>query len=144
MKTPYVQPYLFFNGHAEDAIAFYQKALDAKPGMLMRFKESPDPTPPGMIPEGWEEKIMHADFTIGSSLIMVSDGCESGPSFGGFSLSISVETKAEADRYFNALAEGGKIDMPIGETFWSPHFGMVTDRFGVSWCIGMDAEPPQA
>jgi len=108
--------------------------------MLLRFKEAPDPPPPGMLPPGSENKIMHASFTVAGATVMASDGrCSGQPSFKGISLSLTLQSEAEADRIFAALAEGGKVDMALGKTFWSPRFGMVTDRFGVSWMINVQA-----
>lgn len=140
-----VQAYLFFNGRCEEAVAFYRKSLGAEVEMMMRFKDSPEPHPPGMVPSGFENKIMHASFRIGRTTVMASDGC--GPektSFQGFSLSLSVATEAEADRAFAALAEGGKVTMPLGKTFWSPRFGMLEDRFGLGWMISVlpPGQPP--
>jgi PhnB protein len=133
-----IQPYLFFNGNCEQAIEFYRKALDAKVEMIMRFKESPEPPPPGKIPPGFENKIMHTSFRIGDTTVMASDGCETGnASFQGFSLSLSVPTEAEAYRAFSALSEGGKVEMPLAKTFWSPCFGMLTDHFGIGWMISV-------
>ena len=135
-----IQPYLTFNGRCEEAVQFYSKALGAEVEMLMRFKESPDPPPPGMVPPGWDNKIMHASLRIGDAVVMASDGCSAqGPGFKGFSLSISVADAAQADRFFAALADGGQVQMPLGKTFWSPRFGMLTDRFGVAWMINVDA-----
>lgn len=132
-----VQPYLMFSGRCEEAIEFYRKALNAELQMLMRFKESPDPPPPGMVPPGWENKVMHASLRVGESVVMASDGCGEAPAFKGFSLSLSVPTEAEADRAFSALADGGKVQMPLTKTFWSPRFGMLEDRFGVGWMINV-------
>ncbi|MGD9868240.1 MAG: VOC family protein [Hyphomicrobiales bacterium] len=129
-------PYLFFSGRCEEAIDLYRKALGAEVGMLMRFKDSPEPPPPGAVPEGSEDKVMHACITIKGTPVMLSDGCASDDSgFKGFSLSVSAKDKAEADRMFGALAEGGEVGMPMGETFFAEHFGMVTDRFGVGWMV---------
>jgi PhnB protein len=131
-----VQPYLFFDGRCEEAIEFYRKALGAEVTMLMRFKESPEPPQPGMVPPGSENKIMHANLQIGETTVMASDGhCMGQAKFQGFSLSISVKDEAEADRLFAALADGGQVQMPLGKTFYSPRFGMVADRFGVSWMV---------
>ena len=131
-----VQPYLFFDGRCEEAIEFYKRALGADVLMLMRFNNSPEPPPPGMLPPGSENKIMHASIRIGETEIMASDGDSKGnPVFKGVSLSLSVTSEAEADRLFNALAEGGQVRMPMGKTFFSPRFGMVADRFGVSWMV---------
>ena len=131
-----LQPYLFFDGRCEEAIEFYRKALGAEVDMLMRFKESPDPVPPGVIPPSWENKVMHASLRIGGATLMASDGRGEGPlSFQGFSLSLSVPDEAAADRLFAALGDGGQVQMPLGRTFFSPRFGMVADRYGVSWMI---------
>jgi PhnB protein len=133
-----VQPYLFFNGSCEQAVEFYRKALGAEVEMMMRYKESPEPVRPGMIPPGFENKIMHTSFRVGETTMMASDGCSADkPSFEGFSLSLSVPTEADADRVFAALAEGGQVRMPLTKTFWSPRFGMVTDRFGLGWMISV-------
>ena len=131
-----VQPYLFFDGRAEEAVEFYRRALGAEVEMLMRFKDAPEAPPPGMIPPGSENKVMHMSFRIGDSTILASDGnCAGKPSFQGFALSLTVKDEAEADRVFNALADGGQVQMPIGQTFFSPRFGMVADRFGVNWMV---------
>lgn len=132
----YVQPYLFFNGNCQQAVDFYCKALGAEVEMMMRFKDCPEPPPPGAVPPGYENKVMHTSFRIGQTTLMASDGCETTQaSFQGFSLSLSVPSEAEADRVFTALADGGKVQMPLEKTFWSPRFGMVTDRFGVGWMV---------
>ena len=137
MKTPLIEPYLFFGGRCEEALEFYRTAVGAEIQMMMRFKESPEPMPPGSIPPGFEEKIMHASFRIGASRLMASDGNEAGAKFDGFSLSIAMSSEAEADRVFAALSEGGKVGMPLSQTFWSPRFGMLTDRFGVGWMVSV-------
>ena len=130
-----VQPYLMFEGRCEEALEFYKKALGAEVTALHRFKDSPDP---GMCPPapGSENKVMHSSFRVGETTLMASDGrCEGKPAFQGISLSISVPSEAEAERRFSALAEGGQVQMPLTKTFFSPRFGMVADRFGVSWMI---------
>ena len=133
-----IQPYLFFNGRCEEAIDFYKKALGAEVTMLMRFKDSPEPPPPGAVPPGSENKIMHATLRIGDAVVMASDGrCTGNTNFQGFSLSLAVPDAATTDRLFAALAEGGQVQMPVSKTFWSPRFGMVTDRFGVGWMISV-------
>jgi PhnB protein len=132
----HIQPYLFFDGRCEEALEFYRKALGAKVEMLMRNKESPEPPPPGMLPPGSEGKVMHASLRIGDSVVMASDGhCRGKPSFQGFSLSVTARDEAEAKRFFAALSEGGSVTMPLGRTFFSPAFGMATDRFGVGWMV---------
>ena len=131
-----IQPYLFFDGRCEEAIEFYRKALGAEVSMLMRIKDSPEPPQPGMCPPGSENKVMHAAFRIGETTLMASDGrCSGKPVFQGFSLSLTVPNKAEAERLFAALGDGGQVQMPLAKTFFSPCFGMVADRFGVSWMI---------
>lgn len=134
-----IQPYLFFNGRCEEALEFYRIALGAEVLMLMRHKESPEPAPDGMLPEGWGEKVMHASVRIGGSTVMASDGCGDSRGFEGFSLSLTLPNEAEADRAFAALAEGGTVRMPLGPTFWSPRFGMLADRFGMGWMISVEA-----
>lgn len=136
----HVQPYLFFDGRCEEALEFYKQALGASVQMLMRFDESPDAPPPDKVAPGSGRKIMHASFTIGDTEVMASDGHAKGqPEFKGFSLSIRTRSEAEADRVFGALAAGGQVQMPLGKTFFSPKFGMVTDRFGVGWMVMVDA-----
>ncbi|MEO8353952.1 MAG: VOC family protein [Chthoniobacteraceae bacterium] len=134
-----IQPYLFFGGRCDEAIAFYKNAVGAEVEMLMRYNESPDPTPPGMLAPGFEKKVMHASLKIGDSVVMASDGC-GGPDegkFDGFSLSLAVPTEADANRVFTALSEGGEVRMPLTKTFWSPCFGMLTDCFGVGWMVNV-------
>lgn len=138
-----VQTYLTFNGRCEEAIEFYRRAVGAELDMLLRFRESPEPIPATMLPPGHEDKVMHASFRIGQTVVMADDGgCCSfgGPGyrgFAGFSLSIALSDEASADRCFNALVEGGQVRMPLGKTFWSPRFGMQVDRFGVAWMINV-------
>jgi PhnB protein len=133
-----IQPYLFFNGRCEEALEFYRKALGAEVEMMMRYKESPEPPKPGVVPPGFENKIMHSSFRVGGTLVMASDGCSADkPNFEGFSLALSVADEAEADRVFNALANAGQVCMPLAKTFWSPRFGMVADKFGVHWMVSV-------
>jgi len=137
-----VQPYLFFDGRCEEAIEFYKSTLGIKVEMLMRMKDSPEPHPPGMCPPGSENNVMHASFRVGDTLVMASDGMGKGnPEFKGFSLSVDAANEAEADRLFAALGKGGQVQMPLAKTFFSPRFGMVADRFGVSWMVIV---PPKA
>lgn len=135
MATTNILPYLFFSGRCEEAIAFYQSAIDAKPGMMMRFSDSPAPPPPGTLQAGFENKVMHAEFCVGGATILCSDGCDDKEKFGAFSLVLHTPTEAEAERAFAALADGGKVTMPLAPTFWSPKYGMLTDKFGVSWMV---------
>jgi PhnB protein len=138
--SPIVQPYLFFGGRCDEALAFYRTAIGAEVEMLMRYKESPEPVPPGMLAEGFENKVMHTSFRVGQTTLMASDGCSPDDGkFAGFTLSLSMPTEADAHRVFAALAEGGTVKMPLTKTFWSPCFGMLTDRFGLGWMITVAA-----
>jgi PhnB protein len=137
-----LQPYLFFAGRCEEALEFYRAALGAKVEMVMRFDQSPDPVPPGMLEAGFENKIMHSSFQVAGNTIMASDGCDSKSKFDGFSLALTVPTEAEADKAFDALAEGGKVTMPLSKTFWSPRYGMVTDKFGIGWMVMVPGAAP--
>jgi PhnB protein len=129
-----IQPYLFFDGRCEEAIAFYGRTLGAKVDMIMRWKDSPEPCPGGFTPP--PDKIMHAAVRIGDTVMLASDGqCAGNPSFKGFALSLTAADGAEAERMFAALGDGGQVQMPLGKTFFSPSFGMVADRFGVSWMV---------
>ena len=131
-----VQPYLFFDGRCEEALEFYRSKLGAKIENSIRFKDSPEPAQPGMVPPGSENKVMHVSFRIGDTTLMASDGrCLGRPSFQGFALSLTVPNEAEAERLFAALGDGGQVQMPLAKTFFSPRFGMVADRFGVSWMV---------
>jgi len=135
MSTTAITPYLFYSGRCEEALNFYHEKLGAQIEMTMRFNESPDPTPPGMLESGFENKIMHSSFTIGGARLMASDGCDSQSNFDGFRLALTVATEAEAHQAFNALADGGTVQMPLTKTFWSPCYGMVTDKFNVGWMV---------
>jgi len=131
-----VEPYLFFDGRCDEALEFYRRVLRAEVTMLKRFRDSPEPHQPGMIPPGSENKVMHASFRVGDATLMASDGrCLGKPTFQGFALSLSVPNDAEAERLFAALGDGGQVQMPMTKTFFSSRFGMVADRFGVSWML---------
>lgn len=133
-EVPYsrVQAYLFFDGRCEEALEFYKKAIGAEIGMMMRSKESPEGSPEG-VPG---DKIMHASFFVGNTLIMASDGWAKGqPKFEGFCLSISAKDEADSRRLFEALGAGGEVTQPLASTFFSPSFGMVKDKFGVHWMV---------
>ncbi|MGC1464941.1 MAG: VOC family protein [Pseudolabrys sp.] len=132
--TVQIEPYLFFDGRCEEAIAFYTKAVGAKTEMMMRFKDSPDKSMP--VAPGNENKVMHASLLIGKARVLASDGHAKGnPKFDGFSLAITADGEADADRIFKALGEGGEVTLPLTKTFFSPKFGMLKDRFGVNWMI---------
>lgn len=135
-----VQPYLFFNGRCEEALNFYRDAIGADTQIVMRFKDNPQPHKDAMAEDG--DKVMHATITIGETMLMASDGeCEGAAKFEGFSLAINVPDESEADRVFNALAKGGKVEMPLTPTFWAPKFGMLADKFGVGWMVSVQHKP---
>ena len=131
-----IQPYLFFEGHCEAALDFYRAALGAEVTMLMRVREAPPDG--GMVQPGTEDKVMHAAFRVGETVVLASDGrCSGQPNFQGVMLSLTVATRAEAEQRFAALAEGGTVRMPLTKTFFSPGFGMLADRFGVPWMVNV-------
>jgi PhnB protein len=128
-----VEAYLFFEGRTEEALQFYQQKLGAKVDAVIRYKDNPEPK---YNPPNSDEKVMHSLFRIGDTKVMASDGnCAGKASFQGFALTINAASPAEAEQRFNALAEGGKVQMPLSETFFAQSFGMVADRFGVSWMV---------
>ncbi len=136
-----IEPYLFFDGQAEEAMAFYEQAIDAKVEARMRYADCPEPIPAEYLPPGGPQKILHGSLLIHGNRLMFCDGTpdESG-NFRGFSLSLQYATEADVRRTFNKLAEGGSVLMPPGATFFSPCFGQLTDRFGVRWMVMID--PP--
>ena len=142
MQNSSIQPYLFFAGRCDEALDLYRTALDIKVDMLMRFSDSPEPMPPGVLQPGFEKKVMHAAFRVGDSLVLASDGCDDKAKFGGFALAVNVKDEAEAQRVFGALSAGGSVQMPLAKTFWSPCYGMLTDRFGMSWMVMVPGEQP--
>lgn len=143
MPTASLNSYLFFSGRCEEAIEFYKKGLGATLEFAMKFDESPSPPPPGTLQPGFEKKIMHAEIKIGDSRLMMSDGCDDKSKFDGFRLVLTVTTETEAHKAFDALAAGGTVDMPLSKTFWSPCYGMVTDKFKVGWMVMVPGEPPK-
>lgn len=131
-----IEPYLFFNGRCEEALRFYEHAFEAKIETVARFRQSPAPPPEELLPEGWLDKVMHASFLIGDARVMISDGNTDEPAqFRGFALNVNFASEDEARRAFERLSDGGRVDMPIGPTFYAACFGMVTDRFGVQWMV---------
>jgi PhnB protein len=136
----HVSPYLFFDGRCEEAVEFYKKNLGAEVQMLMRFKQAPEDN---KCSPGTEDKIMHGSIKIGDTAIMVSDGrVQNKPKFEGFALSLDAKDAADADRLFNALEQGGQVQQPLTETFFAKRFGMVADRFGVTWMIIAEPKHP--
>ncbi len=131
-----VQPYLSFEGRAQEAIDFYKSALDAKVDVIMHFKDAPPEVLSQMSPQS-RDKIMHAAFRIGDTQVMASDGqCTGKSTFSGIALTLNATSNAEAEKMFNALAQGGgKVNMPMSETFFAHRFGMVADKFGVGWMV---------
>jgi PhnB protein len=131
-----VKPYLYFDGRTEEAIEFYKKAMGAKVEFMLRFKDAPQgvkTTTPNLA-----EKVIHSTFRIGDSVLNASDGdCGGKAKFSGISLALTVKSETEAEQIFAALQEGGQVQMPMTKTFFSPKFGMVADKFGVSWLIHM-------
>ena len=134
--------YLFFSGRCEEALEFYQHAVGAIVDFSMRFSESPDPVPEGLLQAGFENKVMHSSFRIGGTTIMASDGCDETSKFDGFRLTLTVPTDSDAHRVFDGLAAGGTIDMPLCKTFWSPCYGMLTDKFNVGWMVMVPGPTP--
>jgi len=130
-----ITPYLFFGGRCEEALAFYRTALGAEVEMVMRFDESPEPVPPGMLQSGFEKKVMHASFRIRGVPLMAGDGCDNTSKSKDLRLALAVPTESDAQIAFEALADGGSVEMPLCKTFWSPCYGMVTDRFGIGWMV---------
>jgi PhnB protein len=135
--TMQVQPYVIFEGRCEEALEFYTRAIGAKVEMMMRHKDSPEPPQPGTVPPGFENKVLHAAFQVGDSTILASDGrgTGAGPKFEGFALSLTVANDAEAKRLHAALSDGGQVIQPLIKTFFASSFGMVADRFGVTWMV---------
>ena len=127
-----VQAYLNFEGRCDEALKFYEKAIGARIGMVMRFKDNPSPehNPPGS-----ENKVMHSEFTIGDTQLFATDGFGKGSKFEGISLSIATADDKETEKVFKALAESGEVTMPLGKTFFASSFGMLKDRFGVQWMV---------
>ncbi len=136
-----ITPYLDFAGRCDEALEFYRKALGAEVEMLMRFNESPHPTPPGMLQAGFEKKVMHVTFRVRGVTLMATDGCDDKTKFNGVRLAFALPTEADARRAFDALADGGSVQMPLTKTFWSPCFGMLTDRFGLGWMVSVNQAP---
>lgn len=134
-KKTTVAPYVFFGGRCDEAIEFYKSSLGAELQFLMRYNQNPDPMPPGAIPENFLDKVMHASITIGGQVINLSDGCDETIKFSGFRISLTLPSIDAAEKAFNLLSVGAQVDMPMMQTFWTPRFGMLIDKFGVGWMI---------
>ncbi|MBW8824614.1 MAG: VOC family protein [Xanthomonadales bacterium] len=134
-----LEPYLFANGRADEMIGFYQQALDAEVQIRMTFGESPEPSPMPL-PTGWDAKVMHATLKVGDAQLMISDGDTDKPAnHTGFRISLGLDSQDDVRRAFEALSAGGSVQLPLSQTFWSPLFGMATDKFGIGWMIGVNA-----
>ena len=131
-----VNPYLSFKGDCEAAFQLYERCLGGKPGAVFRYGGSPMAD---QVPADWQDKVMHASLTIGNQVLMggdVAPGQYEEPK--GFSLSIGLNSTADAERIFHELASGGRIVMPLVKTFWAALFGMVVDGFGIPWLINCE------
>jgi len=133
-------PYLMFNGDCEQAFQFYQQCLGGKLELL-RYSDGPEEMC-AQLPAEWRDKVMHACLTVGDEMLMASDAPpgEQEP-IKGFSVTIGIDDPDEAERAFNALAEGGNVRMSMQQTFWSLRFGMLVDRFGVPWMVNCTRQP---
>ena len=130
-----IQPYLSFEGQAQEAIDFYKSAVGATENAVMRFKDAP-PEVQAQITPGMGDKVMHACIKIGDSDVFLSDGhCGGKASFSGVTLTINASSDGEADKLFAALGKGGQVTMPMAETFFATRFGTVSDKFGVNWMV---------
>ncbi|WP_342246425.1 VOC family protein [Pseudomonas sp. OTU5201] len=134
-----IDPYLTFDGQCGPAFQFYAKVLNGTLEAFLSFAESPACDD---VPENFRDKIMHARLAVGDQVIMGSDCPPQAPFQGinGISVSINVDRIVEAERVFNALAEGGQVQMPLAQTFWAARFGMLVDRFGVPWMINCEKD----
>jgi PhnB protein len=148
-----VNPYLMFNGNCAEAMAYYEKHLGGKIGFMMKYSEAP-PMPEGQAPPaegcapdmtGMDDLVMHASLQLGDVMLMASD---SPPAMfqkpQGISVTLNIDSVAEAERIFKALADRGTVTMPLGETFWAERFGTITDRFGIPWMINCEGRMAQA
>ena len=135
-----IQPYLFFEGRCDEAAAFYREVLGAEVLMRMRYDENPEPPAESHVPPGNGGKIMHMSLRVGETTLMCSDGmCTGQPNFQGFSLTLTPADDAQATTLFTRLCEGGSATMPLVKTFFASSFGMLVDRFGLSWMIMVSA-----
>ena len=134
--------YLSFKGDCEAAFKFYEQNLGAQLGALFRYGGSPMA---GDVSAGWSDKIMHGSLTLGGQVLMGGDVApDRYEEPKGFSLSLQINNPAEAERVFHALAQGGRVLMPLEKTFWAALFGMIVDRFGIPWLINCeDPKQPQ-
>jgi len=140
-----VTTYLIFNGNCEEAFEFYKSVFGGEFQYIGKYKDAPAENGGEALSEEDSNRIMHISLPIGDTILMGSD---SHPKYGdvgfgdNFSISITTETKEEADKIFNGLSAGGRIDMPLEKTFWSSYFGMLKDKFGVNWMISLEETQP--
>lgn len=131
-----LNPYLLFNGNCETAFKYYEQHLGGKIELIMTHAGTPAES---QVPPAWRDKVLHARMTVDGAVLMASDappGSYQQPQ--GFSISLSTEDVAEADRLFQVLSENGTVSMPIQKTFWAARFGMVTDQFGIPWMVSCE------
>lgn len=140
MPTTQVIPYLMYGGRCQEALDFYKTALDAQVDMVMLYNQSPEPMPENSLPAGFEDKVMHASFRVGDAVLFAGDGNKEGAVTTGFSLTLILPTKEDVTKAFEGLSVDGQAHMPLSQTFWSPWFGMVTDKFGVDWMLTVPME----
>ncbi len=142
-----INPYLNFQGNTEEAFNFYKSVFGGEFSAIMRFKDMPGcDGPDAKISEADDDKIMHISLPIGNgNILMATDALESmGQKLiegNNYCIHIGVESKEEADKFYNALSDGGKVEMAIADTFWDSYFGMAADKFGVRWMIDYTATP---
>jgi PhnB protein len=133
--------YLGFNGCCEEAFTFYAETLGGTIAGVFRFGGSPME---GQVPADWKDKVMHATLTFGNATLMGSDNPPGHyEPTKGVALSVGVAGVEEAERVFAALSKGGKVTMPLQQTFWAPRFGMLEDRFGIPWMVNCESEGQQ-
>ncbi|WP_416398916.1 YciI family protein [Allohahella sp. A8] len=140
LREAQTNTYLFLGNRTEEALKYYEQHLGAVIHTMMRFSESPDPIPEGALPPGAENGIMHAEFSVGTTRLFASDGCGDAANPAGFSIAFTVANVELAKTAFDALADGGEVTMPLQETFWSPLYGQVKDRFGLPWMVMVEGE----
>ena len=133
-----LNPYLFFNGNCEEALNFYKECLGGEFESINRFKDGPEEMGGMKIPENYKEKVMHMTWRFDGNVVMASDGFEEISDGGNVTLSISTDNVDGMDTVFNKLSEGGKVTMPLQDTFWGARFGMFTDRYGIKWMFNCE------
>ncbi len=133
-----LNPYLFFNGNCEEALNFYKECLGGEFESINRYKDGPDEMGGMKVPENFKEKVMHMTWRFDGNVVMASDGFEKVTDGGSVTLSVTVDNVDGMDTVFNKLSEGGKVTMPIQDTFWGARFGMFTDRYGIKWMFNCE------